>query len=223
MLSASAHGGRSFLFSAPDWIQPRVLFGAALPDATGRGYIALKGSILESTGGVLFLDELDTLSHRSQIRLAETLQSSSVRPCDSHETLDVDLHLITGSALTAESLQSALVPQLWFQLVPRVAVLPPLCGLTTQLADVVAFIATWRLRLRGVHMPPLSAGALTALASRTWSAGMIELESCLERTPLPMKATSPHRDRRVRRDRGNSSGDDENPPEQVEAIQGTWD
>lgn len=185
----SARSNRSFVHincgALPETLIENELFGhetGAFPGALRPRY----GKIEHAAGGVLCLDEIDSLPLHLQPKLLHVLQHRSVTRLGSNEPHKVDMRVvaIAKSDLRAESATGAFRRDLYFLLSAVEMQMPALHdrredipGLFLELCDEAAV-------RHERPSPPAPAHLLSALALRDWPGNVRELANAAERYVL---------------------------------------
>lgn len=150
-------------------------FTGAVENKTGRFEAA--------HGGTIFLDEINSTSHKLQVKLLRVLQEREFERVGESRTIRVDVRVI---AATNTSLEQAVEDRefredLYYRLNVIPIVLPPL----RERRDDIPLLAQFFLKRYGdvnkCPVPELTAIALEALKSHDWPGNVRELENTLER------------------------------------------
>jgi DNA-binding NtrC family response regulator len=164
----------------PDQLVENELFGharGAFTDARSeqRGLVGL------ANGGVLFLDEVDSLSLAAQAKLLRFLQEHVYRPLGSDRILQADVRVVaaTNSDLAAQARAGRFRADLHYRLNVLRVEIPPL---RDRPGDVALLAAHFLARAGGAeHGQRLSAAALAKLGAHDWPGNVRELENVVRR------------------------------------------
>ncbi len=103
----SARSDKSFVAidcgAIPEHLIESELFGHVKGAFTGADRDR-SGLFMEANGGVLFMDEIASLSHEMQSRLMRVLQEKEVRPIGSNHAHPVDVRIISATSVPLEEL-----------------------------------------------------------------------------------------------------------------------
>lgn len=166
----------------PDSLVESELFGhekGAFTDARQ----AHRGLIAEADRGTLFLDEVDSLSPRSQAALLRFLQDAQYRPVGSVtlRTADVRIVAATNCDLDEEVSHRRFREDLFYRLSALSISIPPLCE---RRADIPLLIDLFLERYRDLEdgVPvSICAEARAALLAYAWPGNVRELENVILR------------------------------------------
>jgi two-component system response regulator GlrR len=169
----------------PDPLVENELFGhtkGAYTDAA----TSEKGLVAEAEEGTLFLDEVDTLSASTQVKLLRFLQDRAYRPVGSARSLTANVRII--AATNADLWQQVQAQQFREDLYYRLHVLafrlPPLRERPDDIPRLVAHFLHRYGTQYGRGSFQLSADTLHKLAAYPWPGNVRELEAVIQRTVL---------------------------------------
>ena len=169
----------------PEALIESELFGHRKGSFTGAS-ADRTGLLAASTGGTVFLDELDSMPPSCQVKLLVALQERRVTPIGARESVPVDVRII--SAMGADPFDAIdagrLREDLYYRLAVFVGELPPLRSRTEDVPLLAShFLEGTRERY---HLPPLrlSEGALDTLLAHDWPGNVRELANVLDRAAL---------------------------------------
>ena len=171
-------------FGSGDLVQSE-LFGHVKGAYTGAQE-ARRGLALEADGGTLFIDELDEVTHETQVRLLDLLQERRVRAIGSDSYTSVTCRFIAATNRPIdEALQSGKIRRdLHHRLAHCSIALPPL---RERLGDIPELVSVMLDELRareGIHVFEVSEGALEACQRHSWPGNIRELQGVIERAAL---------------------------------------
>jgi DNA-binding NtrC family response regulator len=169
----------------PDHLVENELFGhmkGAYTDAS----TSEKGLVAEAEEGTLFLDEVDTLSASTQVKLLRFLQDRTYRPMGSARSLTANVRIIaaTNADLWQQVQAQRFREDLYYRLHVLAFRLPPLRERPDDIPRLVAhFLHRYSTQYgRGAFY--LSADTLHKLAAYPWPGNVRELEAVIQRTVL---------------------------------------
>jgi len=171
-------------FGSGDLVQSE-LFGHVKGAYTGAQE-ARRGLALEADGGTLFIDELDEVTHETQVRLLDLLQERRVRAIGSDSYTSVTCRFIAATNRPIdEALQSGKIRRdLHHRLAHCAIAIPPL---RERLGDIPELVSVMLDELRareGIHVFEVSEGALEACQTHAWPGNIRELQGIIERAAL---------------------------------------
>ena len=158
------------------------LFGHARGAFTGA--MASKRGLFEmADGGTLFLDEIGDMGPKMQAQLLRTLQDGEVRPVGSTESIKVDVRLVcaTNRDLESDVKAGRFREDLYFRINVVTIKLPPLRDRPGDIPILVAHFLAKLSRREGRAPAAISAEALQALTTYTWTGNVRELENAIDR------------------------------------------
>jgi len=165
----------------PDQLFENEFFGhikGAFTDASSEE----KGIIAEAEKGTIFLDEVDTLSPATQIKLLRFLQNKEYRPLGSSKNLIADVRIIaaTNANLKEKVEAKCFREDLYYRLNVLNLSIPPL----RKRSEDIPLLANHFLRLHKnqPHKQPLrlSSSALEKLIAYHWPGNVRELEGIIQ-------------------------------------------
>ena len=157
------------------------LFGHE-PGAFANAETRREGRIVAADGGTLLLHEVAHLPQAIQIRLLRLLQQGELERMGGTETLRVDVRVVatTNRDLAAEVHAGRFRDDLYYRLNVVNLSLPPLRGRKADIPALFEHLAARAARARGLAIPRLSPGALSALFAYEWPGNVRELERIAE-------------------------------------------
>lgn len=166
-------------------------------------------------GGVLFLDEINSMSRTMQAKVLRMIQERRIRPVGSDTDMEVDFRLICA---TNESLEDAVVlGRFRLDLYHRINVipirLPPLRERREDIEELAAGFVARFARLYNRRIAGIDKGFIEILKSHDWPGNVRELENVIERAVIfsnnGERLTAEHLDEvfRVTRTGQNAEGD----------------
>lgn len=158
------------------------------------GAISNRKGILESANdGILFLDEINSMTHKIQVQLLRAIQERKVRPIGANREVDVSFRLICA---TNEPLEDAVAcGRFRLDLYHRINLIhiriPPL---RERPEDIPVLASEFFRRYSQLHHRPVSGiedSALAALQKYDWPGNVRELENVIERAVIFSKQDEP--------------------------------
>jgi DNA-binding NtrC family response regulator len=153
-------------------------FTGAVDNKTGRFEAA--------HGGTIFLDEINSISHKLQVKLLRVLQEREFERVGESRTIRVDTRVI---AATNQLLEDAIADghfrdDLYYRLNVVPVQLPPLRERPEDIPALARFFVTRYSEENKREAPELTAQAMRALAEYDWPGNVRELENCVERAVI---------------------------------------
>ncbi len=167
----------------PENLLENVLFGHLAGSYTGAITTTL-GLFREADGGVLFLDEINSLSLLMQGKLLRVLQDKEVRPVGSDKIFKVDVRIIaTSNTNLAEAVKSGRFRQdLFYRLNILTLTLPPLRQRPGDVPLLARFFLAKFTTEVGKPARSLTPAAMQRLVLYEWPGNVRELENVVQRT-----------------------------------------
>ncbi len=171
-------------FGSGDLVQSE-LFGHVKGAYTGAQE-ARRGLALEADRGTLFIDELDEVTHETQIRLLDLLQEQRVRPVGSDSYTAVACRFMAATNRPIEeALESGKIRRdLHHRLAHCAIALPPLRNRLSDIPELAESILDNLRSREGIHVFELSEGALEVCRAHSWPGNIRELQGVVERAAL---------------------------------------
>jgi len=167
------------------------LFGHVQGAYTGA-HVDQKGIIHESTGGTLFMDEIDCLPLSAQVKLLRLLQNKEYRQLGSAKTVRADIRIIAASNSDLE--QSVKMQNFRQDLYYRLNILPLTLPPLRERKMDIPLLANHFLEVcsQGLqkHIKQITREAMQKLLMYDWPGNVRELENVIERAVvLALKET----------------------------------
>lgn len=142
-----------------------------------------RGRFELADSGTLFLDEVATINHATQVRLLRVLQERELERVGGEETIPVDVRIVAATNTPAEELLEGgdFREDLFYRLHVVPIQLPPL---RARIDDVPLLVAHFLEKLRprtGSIVQEVASSALDALMAYDWPGNVRELENVVER------------------------------------------
>ena len=169
----------------PETLAESELFGVMAGAYTGATQ-SRAGYIESANNGILFLDEIDSMSLTLQAKLLRVLETRSVGRLGSTRTQPVNLRIIVASQQPlAELVEQRLFRQdLYFRLATVKITLPALRDRIEHIVPHFRRFAAEAARRLNRPYPPISQSLLEALLMHRWPGNMRELKGAAERFVL---------------------------------------
>ncbi|MFQ6572971.1 sigma-54-dependent Fis family transcriptional regulator [Pseudomonas sp. UM16] len=155
------------------------LFGYEKGAFTGAHHKGNPGLIRKADQGIVFLDEIGDMPLPTQARLLRFLQTRSIQPLGSGETVPVDIRVIsaTHQDLPERVRQGLFRQDLYYRIAGLSLSLPPL----RERSDRLALIEQIHQRYRDAEAPPqLGSKVLQLLLQHPWPGNLRQLTSTLQ-------------------------------------------
>jgi len=139
------------------------------------------GKFAQADGGTLFLDEVGDMSLAAQSKTLRAIETGTIQPIGSEETIEVDARLLAATNADLQSAidEDAFREDLYYRLNVLTIDVPPL---RERLDDVPDLAAHFLSEAPGEETPPeLGEDALAALMGYDWPGNVRELENTIER------------------------------------------
>lgn len=168
----------------PESLLESELFGheaGAFTDANKRR----RGRFELSDGGTIFLDEVNTLPHSTQVKLLRVLQHFTFERVGSEETIKTDARIIaaTNKSLKKEVENGNFREDLYYRLNVFSITIPPLRDRTEDIGPLTEHFLKKYAPNKNILV---SKDALSYLQSYNWPGNIRELENIIERATILM-------------------------------------
>jgi DNA-binding NtrC family response regulator len=142
-----------------------------------------KGAFLEASGGVLFLDEIQTASSSIQQALLRAISQRTFRPLGSDKDMAVDVRVITASNenLSERVSQGRFRQDLYFRMKVITIHTPPLREIREDIPLLVRHYFLEAKKISRKEKLKMSKGAIEKLRNYEWPGNVRELKNCLTR------------------------------------------
>lgn len=168
-----------------DDIAEAELFGHRQGAFTGA--VTNRIGILESAnGGILFLDEINSMTQRIQVKLLRAIQEKKVRPVGANREIDVNFRLICA---TNEPLEDAVASgRFRLDLYHRINLIhiriPPLRERRDDITDLAREFFSRYYQLHHKPVCSIDDAVMAALKQYDWPGNVRELENVIERAVI---------------------------------------
>lgn len=168
--------------SLPGDLLEAELFGYAKGAFTGASASGKRGLIEEANGGILFLDEINSMPLQLQGKLLRVLETKTIQKLGSTENKKIDFQLISA---TNESLEAAIKEKRFrSDLYYRLNVIPlRLPSLAERRADIIPLAEYFLKKYNRKYDKniTLSNNTLQIIKEYEWPGNVRELKNCIER------------------------------------------
>lgn len=137
-----------------------------------------KGLFRKADGGVLFLDEVGELKHRTQAILLRAIGEGEVAPLGSNDTVRVDVRLVaaTNQPLKQQVEEGTFREDLYYRLCNLRVTLPPVRQREEDWSQLLDFFMR-RMCERHGTVKTISDAAMTLLRDYTWPGNVREIQN----------------------------------------------
>ncbi len=134
-------------------------------------------------GGTIFLDEINSVSYKLQVKLLRVLQEHEFERVGDTKTVQVDCRIVaaTNRDLLDEVAADRFREDLYYRLNVIPVYLPPLRERTEDIADLVEFFADIYARQNNKPRPVIARETIRILESYAWPGNVRELQNYVER------------------------------------------
>ncbi|WP_006746726.1 sigma-54-dependent transcriptional regulator [Thioalkalivibrio paradoxus] len=190
LVASALHAGRGpfvaiNLAAMPPDLAEAELFGYRKGAFTGatRDY---PGLVMEATGGVLFLDEVNATPPHLQAKLLRCLQNRTVRALGDSREQTVDFRLLCASNQPLEQAvrEHGFRQDLYYRLNVLHVTLPPLRDRVEDIPELAESFVRHYARLHGCPARRLAPDVLVALMGYSWPGNVRELENSIEQAVI---------------------------------------
>jgi Nif-specific regulatory protein len=151
-------------------------FTGAVENKTGRFEAA--------HGGTIFLDEINSMSPKLQVKLLRVLQEREFERVGESRTIRVDVRVVAATNASLEDLveQGLFREDLYYRLIVVPIVLPPLRDRREDIPVLATyFVRRYAEQNKLAQVPELTPETMTALKGHEWPGNVRELENAIER------------------------------------------
>jgi len=168
--------------SVPEDLWENQFFGherGAFTDARERS----SGLLKEADGGTLFLDDVEALSPKNQVKLLRFLQTGSYIPLGGVREAQVNVRAIaaTNENLTDRLKDRTFRSDLYFRLAVLTLFLPPLRERPDDIQQLAEYFLRKYAELYAKPIVGMSRGVLQKLGDHSWPGNIRELENVIHR------------------------------------------
>jgi Nif-specific regulatory protein len=151
-------------------------FTGAIENKTGRFEAA--------HGGTIFLDEINSMSPKLQVKLLRVLQEREFERVGESRTVRVDVRVVAATNASLEDLveRGQFREDLYYRLHVVAVALPPLRERREDIPDLARFFLRKYVEQNKLpHTPELTPEVIAALKAHDWPGNVRELENAIER------------------------------------------
>lgn len=158
------------------------LFGHIKGAFTGAT-TARAGKLVTADGGMLFLDEVESIPLHAQIRLLRVLEDGLVEPLgrDTPRTVDIRLLATSKADLQEEVRQGRMREDFYHRIMVLPLTVPPLRDRREDIPLLISCFFKQTAQRHGIPVPELPERALAAMLRHNWSGNVRELKHAVER------------------------------------------
>jgi len=161
------------------------LFGhekGAFTDADKRK----RGQMEMADGGVLFLDEISSMSLELQAKLLRSIENRTFKRVGGEQDVTVDIQVVSASNRDLPALikEQKFREDLYYRLRVVEIVLPPLRERIEDIPDLVGYFVRKYNMKNGVNVRSVSPQAIEALQKHNWPGNIRELSNAIERAMI---------------------------------------
>ncbi len=151
-----------------------------------------KGLIEEAEGGILFLDEIDSLSLKSQAGLLRLLQENEYRPVGSQVSYKANVRIIaaTNRHLSSLIIKNLFREDLYYRLNILNIDLPALRDRKEDISDLIDYFLEKMNDKYSLGIKTISAKFFQQIIEYTWPGNVRELENTLHRKYLTSESST---------------------------------
>lgn len=161
------------------------LFGHEAGSFTGADKLH-KGLFEAASGGILFLDEISSMSLDMQSKLLRALEEKKIRRVGGNHEIDVDVQIVAATNHKIEELitKGEFRSDLFYRLNVIRIDLPPLRERIEDLKELFAFFIKKYSLEQGKNIPYIEPQILTAISKYSWPGNIRELRNACERAVI---------------------------------------
>ena len=166
--------------AVPDNLMESILFGTVKGAYTGAE--TRKGLFEEADGGIIFLDELNSMSFDVQAKLLRVLQDGTFRPLGSSTDKKVKVKVI--AAMNVDPMEAIekniLRKDLFYRLSGGMIILPPLRERKEDIGLFIRYYIRLFTELYGKRVESMEPGMERKMLSYEWEGNVRELKNVIE-------------------------------------------
>ncbi len=158
------------------------LFGHVKGAFTGAT-AARDGKLVTAHGGILFLDEIESIPRPAQIQLLRVLEDGYVEPLGRDKPRKVDIRLLATSKadLQEEVRQGSMREDFYHRIMVLSLIVPPLRERREDIPLLISHFFKYTATRHGIPVPELPEPALAAMLRHSWPGNVRELKHAVER------------------------------------------
>ncbi|UCH10099.1 MAG: sigma-54-dependent Fis family transcriptional regulator [Fidelibacterota bacterium] len=172
----------------PDTLLESELFGHEKGAFTGAQY-RRKGRFELADGGTIFLDEISTISPKTQIDLLRVLETKQVTRLGASKTLKLDFRVICATNENLESLikEGKFREDLYYRMNVFTLHVPPLRERRSDIPLLVEYFVQKYVQAMNKPVRSVTSEAMDMIVRYTWPGNVRELENVIERAMVLCK------------------------------------
>lgn len=161
------------------------LFGHAQGAFTGASSKRI-GKLEHANGGTVFLDEIETMPLKLQVKLLRVIEERAVEPLGTNKTIPLDVRFVAATKVDLEEAgrQGAFRPDLFYRLNVVTLHIPPLKERKEDIPDLFNFLARGARSRYRKDIPDLTSALLDRLMAHDWPGNVRELRNAADRFVL---------------------------------------
>ncbi len=166
----------------PETMLESELFGHARGAFTGAE-TEREGKLVTASGGILLLDEIESISPRAQIQLLRVLEDGLVQPLGSDRTRQVNIRLISSSNqdLREEVRRGTIREDFYHRIMVLSIQVPPLRERREDIPLLVSHFLRLAAERNGIPVPEIPERSLAEMLGHPWPGNVRELKNAVER------------------------------------------
>lgn len=166
----------------PDTMLDSELFGHVKGAFTGAT-ATRDGKLVTADGGILFLDEIESIPLRAQIQLLRVLEDGFVQPLGKDTLRKVNIRLVATSKvdLYEEVRQGRIREDFYHRIMVLPLTVPPLRERTEDIPLLISCFLKQAADRNGIPIPEFPEKTLAAMLHHLWPGNVRELKNAVER------------------------------------------
>jgi two-component system C4-dicarboxylate transport response regulator DctD len=166
----------------PETMLESELFGHARGAFTGAD-VERDGKLVTASGGVLLLDEIESISERAQMQLLRVLEDGLVQPLGKDIPRPVDIRLLATTKVDlAEHVRLGQMREdFYHRIVVLTIAVPPLREHPDDIPLLVSYFLRSAAHRHGIGIPEVAEKDLDEMLHHTWPGNVRELKNAVER------------------------------------------
>ena len=158
------------------------LFGHEAGSFTGAT-TKTQGLFEQADGGILFLDEISSMSMEMQAKILRAIEDKKIRRVGGIKEIPVDVQIVAASNRDLKKMmeEKTFRDDLYYRLRVVDVNIPPLRERTEDIPELAAFFIKYINRERGLNINGISPQVLKAFQKYNWPGNIRELRNVIER------------------------------------------
>ena len=146
------------------------------------------GRFERAHGGSIFLDEIESTSPETQVRLLRVLQERAIERVGGEETIPIDVRVLAATKVNLKELctKGEFREDLYYRIHVANLLVPPLRSRDTDSYLLFRYFVKQEERKSGVEAPSISTELLANILAHDWPGNVRELGNAAERFVLGM-------------------------------------